>query len=57
MLMRWILALIAFTAAILAFGIFSIAAEPANLTPGKFVDITEHCGVHFVHKASEIEIR
>ena len=49
--MRWILALIA-VIPILPFGIFSIASEPAMLGPGKFVDITEHCGVHFVHKAS-----
>jgi enediyne biosynthesis protein E4 len=49
--MRWILALIAFTA-ILSCGIFLIASEPAIPAPGKFVDITEHCGVHFIHKAS-----
>jgi hypothetical protein len=52
MLMRRILALIAFSTTILPFGIFSIASEPAKLIPGKIVDITQHFGLHFVHKAS-----
>jgi hypothetical protein len=49
--MRWILASIA-AIPILSCGIFLIASEPAIPAPGKFVDITEHCGVHFIHKAS-----
>ncbi len=31
----------------------TIAAGPPNtVTPGKFTDITEHCGIHFLHRAS-----
>ncbi|MGI9071692.1 MAG: CRTAC1 family protein [Bryobacteraceae bacterium] len=52
MLRRCILAVAALTATMLTFHILSVASEPANVTPGKFTDITQRCGVHFVHKAS-----
>jgi len=32
--------------------ILLIASEPPNVIPGKFVDVTQQCGVKFVHKAS-----
>ncbi|MFL6351226.1 MAG: FG-GAP-like repeat-containing protein [Bryobacteraceae bacterium] len=52
MLRRCILLLGVLGAALLPFHILSLADEPANVTPGKFVDVTRRCGVHFVHKGS-----
>ncbi|MGI8961229.1 MAG: CRTAC1 family protein [Bryobacteraceae bacterium] len=42
----------ALTAAILPLHIRSLAGESANSIPGKFVDVTQRCGVRFIHKAS-----
>ncbi len=47
-----VLAIVSLAAAISLIAILSIASEPANAIPGKFIDITRQSGVQFIHEAS-----
>ena len=37
---------------VVPFGLRSVGSETGNTTPGNFVDITQRCGIHFLHRAS-----
>lgn len=49
---RYILPLALATSLIVFLGMRRVDSQPANMMPGKFADVTQHCGIQFLHRAS-----